>query len=461
MARFRQDLQVLRLLRFSSLAGLVAILATLLMLFWFYRQVAIEGIVELAERTNLILARSVLNSVQPELLDYLQATAGLRPHDPAPSFPPGLAAAISGVMQDPTVARIRLYNRQGNVVYPNNHHKIGGEQGGDKGFVTAINGGVVNNLVYRDSFNSFDGGTEVDNLMQTYLPVRSSPFDPVQGVFEIYTDVNHLASQMERTEFIILLGALLILTGTYAAVMLVAWRAGKIIELQQRTIRERTQTLEVLSAQMLKSEESHKKKIAFELHEGLAQTLSAIKLHLENHHSTSTPEKSGRQSMEAIIPALRDAIQEVRTIATELRPSSIDDVGLLLTLSRICRDVGRQHPPVRIELQTSLHEQDIPARLKIIIYRIVASVLNEMAQHTDATQISIALWRNSTTLSLMIDDTASEDLVKTPIPLANIDPQLSGGFARMEELTTLSGGEFSASHHSRGGATLRASWNVG
>jgi signal transduction histidine kinase len=211
---------------------------------------------------------------------------------------------------------------------------------------------------------------------------------------------------------------------------------------------------------MLKSEESHKKRIAFELHEGLAQTLSAIKLHLESDHSTSTTGESGRQSTEAIIPVLRDAIQEVRTIATELRPSSIDDIGLLLTLSRICRDIGRQHPPLRIELQTSLHEQDIPARLKIIIYRIVASVLDEMAQHTNANQINIALWRNSTTLSLMIDDTASEDIDKTVIPLVNIDPQLSAGFARMEELTTLSGGEFSASHHSRGGTTLHATWNV-
>ena len=69
-------------------------------------------------------------------------------------------------------------------------------------------------------------------------------------------------------------GAILILSALYAVLILIVRRANNTIELQQRTIRERTETLELLSAQMLKTEESHKKKIAFELHEGVAQTLA-------------------------------------------------------------------------------------------------------------------------------------------------------------------------------------------
>jgi signal transduction histidine kinase len=450
-----------RELRYYSFAGLVAILATLLTLFWFYRQVAIQGIYQLAERSNLTLARSALGSMRPDLIEYLNATLRSRATGTVhPQLPAVLAESVRNLMQDHTVVRVKFYNREGIVVYSNRHEQIGADQHNNLGFRAAIAGRITNDLVYRDHFNSFDGSTEDDNLMQTYLPVRASPADPIQGVFEIYTDVNNLASQTERTEFIIMLGALVILLATYGAVVLVVWRAANIIEMQQRTIRERTQTLEVLSAQMLKSEESNKKKIAHELHEGLAQTLSAIKLYVENLSSADKEDPGSPQPIGAIIPILHDAIQEVRAIATELRPSSIDDIGLLLTLQRLCREFEQRHPGLRIDLQTPLDESDIPARLKIILYRIVTSVFDDMAHTSSADQIGLGLWRDSMTLTLLIDDTASGDLDKTAQPLANIDPQLSAGLARMEELTTLSGGQFKASYHAGGGTTLRASWNV-
>jgi signal transduction histidine kinase len=278
-------------------------------------------------------------------------------------------------------------------------------------------------------------------------------------VFEIYTDVNHLADQTEHTRFFIIVGALLILSAMNAAVVVI-WRAGNLINSQQRTIRERTNTLEVLSSHMLKSEELHKQKIAFELHEGLAQTLSAIKLHVENIGAMGGKGDARAQAFEAIVPVLREAIQEVRTIATELRPSSIDDLGLLLTLQRLCREIEQQDPHIRIERQVSLDEADIPAPLKIILYRSVASVLDDMVQRTRTGSIHLALWRDDRTLTLMIDDTSVDALDQTAIPLANIDPQLSAGYAHMEELTTLSGGSFSASHHAQGGTTLQAMWNV-
>ncbi len=450
---------MLRLHRYYLSAGLVALFITLVLLVGFYRQMAIHGIAEQAERGNLTLARTALNSVKPVLLEYLRHTDYLRTDNGTrPALPPQLAEAIRNLMMDRAVVRVQIFNRHGRIVFSNRYALIGSDQRDNRGFVSAINGKVSNSVVYRDTHNDFDGGVEADNLMQTYLPVQASQAHPVQGVFEIYTDVNHLADQTEHTRFFIIVGALLILSAMNAAVVVI-WRAGNIIDAQQRTIRERTNTLEVLSSHMLKSEELHKQKIAFELHEGLAQTLSAIKLHVENL-GTAGGGKSKAQAVESIVPVLRDAIQEVRTIATELRPSSIDDLGLLLTLQRLCREVEQQHPHIRINRQLSLDESDIPSPMKIILYRIIASVLDDMAQASGSGPIQLALWRDDRTLTLMIDDTAADALDQTAVPLANIDPQLRAGFARMEELTTLSGGRFSASHHAHGGTTLQATWNV-
>jgi len=450
---------VFKLLRFYSVASLVAVLATAVLLTWFYRQVAIKGIVQLAERSNLTLAQAAMNPIKPALLGFLEAAVDFHPGKVSPPpLPPELAGSIQALMHDRAVVRIKIYNRHGVVAFSTRPSQIGNNQSDNPGFLAAINGGVGNALVYHDTFNSFDRATEEDNLMQTYIPIRASPAEPVRGVFELYTDVNSLVHQTERTEFIIMVGATLILSALYAALVLIVRRANKTIELQQRTIRERTETLELLSAQMLKSEESHKKKLAVELHEGLAQTLAALKLKVENgrHHQAG---ETAAGSVDSIIPLLQEAIQEVRTIATDLRPSSLDDLGLLLTLNWLCREFEEQHPGIRIERQIPLQEQDIPAPLKVILYRIIVSVLDDLAQHTNTGQIHLGLWLEDNVLTLLIDDTATEMLDRTVTPLVNIDPQLRAGFARMEELTTLSGGVFRASHHSGGGTTLRASWS--
>ena len=450
-----------RLLRYFSVASLLAFLAALVALVWFYRHVAVEGISHIAERSNVALARTTLTSLSPLLLDYLRATETLHPESIARfPRPPELSDTVGNLLLDRTVVRIKLFNRRGTVIYSNRDTQVGSNQQANAGFKAAIRGNVASNLVYRDSFNHFDGNTEDENLMQTYLPVRDGPNGPVHGVFEIYTDVDHLARQTERTEFMTLFGALVILSAMYAAVVLIVWRAGRLIERQQAIIRERSSTLEALSAHMLRNEEIYKQKIAVDLHEGLAQTLSGIKMHVENIRAHDRKDGPRRRAVDAIIPALQGAIRDVQSIARELRPSSIDDFGLLLTLQLLCRAFERQHPPFGVDLQITLEEADIPAQLKIILYRIVASVLDDMARQPPAGRVTLALWRDGTTLSLMIDDSPPGAHDATAIPLANIDPQQRQGLARMEELATLSGGTFTASHHAGGGATLYAHWSV-
>jgi signal transduction histidine kinase len=454
-----EGILMFKLLRLYTVGSLLAVLITALLIGLFYRQVAIQGIMQLAERNNLALARTALNSVKPELIDYLDTVAqpgfidvGL--HSP----PPELAAAIRMLMHDNAVIRIKIYNQHGMVAYSTKAAQIGSDQRDNGGFISAINGRVADALIYRDTFNSFDKDTEEDNLMQTYIPIRASPTDPVRGVFEIYTDVNDLVHRNERTEFLIIVGVLLILTTLYVALLLVVRRAHRTIESQHQTIRERTETLEILSARMLKSEESNKKKIAIELHEGLAQTLSAVKLSLENNRKKINGDDTVSQSMASIIPVLQSAIEDVRTIATELRPSSIDDLGLLTTINSLCRSFQQQRPKIRIRQDIPLQEKDIPAPLKVILYRIIVLALDDIALNTDSDRILIALRRDDETLTLMVDDSPSSPSDMVATTLTGIDPNPESRFAKMLELTTLSGGTFAAARPATGRIMLRAAW---
>jgi len=442
------------LLRFYAIASFISIFITAALLTLFYRQVTIQWISRLAEQGNIALAQTVLNAVKPELVDYLNYAATANTQGTAtPALPAALASKINNVMQKTTVVRFKIYHRNGIVAFSTRTEQIGTNQSDNAGFKSALNGRAATNLVYRDAFNFFDKVTEGDNLLQTYIPVRDMPGQPVLGVFEIYTDVNVLVRDNSRMLLIFLVGAEVMLALLYAVLVLVVRRARNVIEAQQKTIQARTVELETLSRHLMKSEEMQKKKIASDLHEGLAQTLSAIKANVESSRQHTGTNGENSKSLESIVPVIQSAIQEVRSIAMELRPSSLDDLGLIPTLNWFCREFTRLHPGMQIEREIELPEEEIPTALKIVIFRIIEMTLENIAQYSKTDRVGLALRLDEGSVTLEISDTPTEPAL---YPGLVPDPQLR--FAEMRERTTLSYGVFSVTQDQAGGVTLHAAW---
>jgi signal transduction histidine kinase len=442
-----------KLLRFYAIASFISIFITAALLTLFYRQVTIQWVTQLAERGNLALAQATLNAVKPELVDYLDSAAKAISQGAAtPELPPALAATIKNVMLETSVVRFKIYNRDGMVAFSTKAEQIGANQSSNAGFKSALSGKVATSLIYRDAFN-FLKATEADNLLQTYVPVRGTPGQPILGVFEIHTDINELVRDNARMLVIFLVGAEVMLAFLYGALVLVVRRARNIIEAQQQTIQERTTELETLSRRLMKSEEVQKKKIATDLHEGLAQTLSAIKANVENSRQRTDANDENKKSLESIVPVIQSAIQEVRSIATELRPSSLDDLGLIPTLNWFCREFSRLHPEMQIEREIELPEEEIPAALKIVIFRIIEMTFENIAQYSQTDRIGLALGLVDGAITLEISDAPPEPSVRPDI---TPDPHLR--FAEMRERTTLSYGVFSVTRDQAGGVTLHAAW---
>ncbi|SRR6266581_2279703 len=128
--------------------------------------------------------------------------------------------------------------------------------------------------------------------------------------------------------------------------------------------------LSALSRQMLSAQENEKRRIAVELHVRVAQTLSAVKLGAE---AALVGARSGRGdpagTLEAIVPALHAATQDIRAVAVDLRPSSLDDLGLLPTLRWLCRQCAEKHSHIAVEHRFRLQERNIPLSLREIIYQ--------------------------------------------------------------------------------------------
>ncbi|MBZ0106398.1 MAG: hypothetical protein K8H84_12310 [Sulfuricella denitrificans] len=442
-----------KLLRFYSIASFVSIFITAALLTLFYRQITIQWNTQLAEKNNTALAQTVLNSVRPVLMQYLDGTERLKSHPQ--DFPAEVAAVIENVVRDTPVVRFKVYNREGRISFSSNASQIGMDQSRNTGFMTAIGGKSVSRLIYRDSFNPFDKVTEEDNLLQSYIPVRISPDEPVHGVFEIYTDVNQMVRENNFIVFIALLGAELIMAVLFVALVLIVRRGNQRLETQQQGIHKRALTLEMLSNRLLNSDEEEKQKIAFDLHEGLAQTLSAIKANIESSRMLIGSDNKNARALESIVPVIQGAIQEVRSIATGLRPSSLDELGLIPTINWFCREFERSNQDIRVELALSGEEERIPTALKIVIYRIIESAFNNIAQHAHTDWILLDLRIENDTLALKISSAPDTSPAgQDPAP----DLQLR--FAEAQERTLLSGGIFQAAEDLIGTMTLTSTWPV-
>ncbi|MDL1963045.1 MAG: histidine kinase [Deltaproteobacteria bacterium] len=125
---------------------------------------------------------------------------------------------------------------------------------------------------------------------------------------------------------------------------------------------------------------------AQELHDSIEQSLTAIKFGLEN----SLDERAGRtaeeqvESLRGVIPLVQQAIEEVRRIHTDLRPSMLDDLGILATINWFCREFQMIYSNIRIEKQVAVQENEVPEPLKMVIFRVLQEAMNNIAKHSNA-----------------------------------------------------------------------------
>ncbi|MBI4293726.1 MAG: PAS domain-containing protein, partial [Betaproteobacteria bacterium] len=106
-----------------------------------------------------------------------------------------------------------------------------------------------------------------------------------------------------------------------------------------------------LSAQHLSIQESERRRIAADLHDGLGQTLSLVKLSIEEAARSVSAGASAKvaATLERLAPTVKSAVAELRRISMNLRPSTLDDLGILATLSWYFREFEAACPSVKLE----------------------------------------------------------------------------------------------------------------
>jgi len=226
--------------------------------------------------------------------------------------------------------------------------------------------------------------------------------------------------------------------------------AGKTLALSQERIRR-------LSRQTLELLEADRRSISKELHDSIGASLAAVKFSLEEKELTRK-QNQGRleESLDQEISYLLKTIKETKRISANLRPTTLDDLGLMATIDWFLRQFKNMYGNVQVHYVTEVAEQDIPEDMQIIIYRIIQEGLSNAEKHSEArrVRVTLAFGADPNTVALDIeDDGIGFDVAAT---LSKKDPLGGYGLTAMIERCEIYGGRLWIDSEPRQGTRIYA-----
>ncbi|WP_373513981.1 histidine kinase [Persicitalea sp.] len=159
----------------------------------------------------------------------------------------------------------------------------------------------------------------------------------------------------------------------------------------------------VRSAALLEGQEEERRRFARELHDGIGQMLTGLKLHVEKIRQMPAANEKQRQRVEDLRDLLQETIQNTREVAFNLMPSVLGDFGLEAALKLLTEQTARSSGMV-VEFKGTKE----PARLipvqEIGLYRIAQEGLNNAVKYSEAERIEIVFKKSTSEICLSVKD---------------------------------------------------------
>ncbi len=226
----------------------------------------------------------------------------------------------------------------------------------------------------------------------------------------------------------------------------------------ENALRKTQEELRELSLQLLTIQECERQRIAADLHDGLGQSLTLIKLSMESaiYEMRAGAYREAEKSFEQTVQRVRDTMAELRRTTMDLRPSMLDDLGIVPALSCFFREFETGWKGKKIEKDISITEGDVRAALKTPIFRILQEAMNNIAKHAQADRIQVSLKMDGCVLRLAIEDNGRGFDATNVAARQGLDRGI--GLLTMRERARCSGGAFEVRSAPGLGTHIYASW---
>ncbi len=225
--------------------------------------------------------------------------------------------------------------------------------------------------------------------------------------------------------------------------------SGQLLE-QSRHMEEQ---LRLLSRQLLLAQEEERKKISRELHDEIAQTLTGINVQLAALKMEATVNTAGLQKkITSTQRMVEKSVDIVHRFARELRPTVLDDLGLIPALNSFAKSFAKKSRiHVRLTVFAAVEELDNAKRT--VLYRVAQEALTNVAKHARASQAEVSIQKLPDTVCMKIKDNGKSFQVQRVLR-AKKNKRL--GLIGMRERLEMVGGSFAVESAPGQGTTIRA-----
>jgi signal transduction histidine kinase len=224
--------------------------------------------------------------------------------------------------------------------------------------------------------------------------------------------------------------------------------------------RHQQEQLRHLAHQILSAQEEERKKISRELHDEIAQTLTGINIHLASLKTEAVVNTKGlKKTISCTQRLVEKSVNIVHRFARELRPTVLDDLGLIPALHSYMKDfTKRTGIHIHFTTFTSGWIEQLNNTQRTVLYRVAQSALTNVAQHAQASRVKVSIRKFQDTIRMEIHDNGKSFEVERVL-FAKRYKRL--GLLGMRERVEMVGGSFGIESAPGKGTTIRAQIPLG
>jgi PAS domain S-box-containing protein len=216
---------------------------------------------------------------------------------------------------------------------------------------------------------------------------------------------------------------------------------------------ERENQLKNLVGKLIVAQEEERRRVAYDVHDGLAQTAAAAHQHLQAYARHQSPgSANGREELDETLDLVRELVGEARQVIYDLRPTVLDDFGLAAAVR--LQVATLKADGLQIDLEEALGDGRLPQEVETTLFRVAQEALTNIRKHAQASRVHIVLDRQGGSVRLLVRDEGRGFSPNGPTRRNGRGEKV--GLSGMRERVSLLGGRFELHSEPGAGTTIEA-----
>jgi len=216
---------------------------------------------------------------------------------------------------------------------------------------------------------------------------------------------------------------------------------------------ERENQLRALVGRLIRAQEEERRRVAYDIHDGLAQSAAAAHQHLQafaRHHTICSAQD--QEELDEALELVRELVGEARQVIYDLRPTVLDDFGLAAAVR--LQVATLRADGLEIDLEESLGDGRLPQEVETTLFRVTQEALTNIRKHARATKARVVLDRPGNVIRLLVSDEGGGFVPKGTASTNGRGEKV--GLSGMRERVSLLGGRFELHSEPGRGTTIMA-----